>query len=75
MDIQELGDLECDAGLGNGGLGRLAACFMDSLATHGIAAHGYGLRYDYGIFEQKIVNGEQVGLLNFKFLFLLSNGI
>lgn len=60
LDIQELGDLECDAGLGNGGLGRLAACFMDSLATHGIAAHGYGLRYDYGIFEQKIVNGEQV---------------
>eukprot|EP00112_Aurelia_sp_Birch-Aquarium-sp1_P004041 Seg1457.1 transcript_id=Seg1457.1/GoldUCD/mRNA.D3Y31 product="Glycogen phosphorylase" protein_id=Seg1457.1/GoldUCD/D3Y31 len=60
LDIQELTDQEMDAGLGNGGLGRLAACFMDSLATLGIAAHGYGLRYDYGIFEQKIQNGEQV---------------
>jgi len=60
LDIQELTDQEMDAGLGNGGLGRLAACFMDSLATLGIPAHGYGLRYDYGIFEQKIENGEQV---------------
>eukprot|EP00794_Sanderia_malayensis_P020585 gene20585-22616_t len=60
LDIQDLCDQEMDAGLGNGGLGRLAACFMDSLATLGIAAHGYGLRYDYGIFEQKIEHGEQV---------------
>ena len=60
LDIEELEDMEADAGLGNGGLGRLASCFLDSMATLGIAAYGYGIRYDYGIFEQSIRNGWQV---------------
>ncbi|MDD4894473.1 MAG: glycogen/starch/alpha-glucan phosphorylase [Candidatus Omnitrophica bacterium] len=60
LDIEELRECEYDAGLGNGGLGRLAACFMDSMATLSIPAHGYGIRYDYGIFRQKIINGNQV---------------
>jgi len=60
LDLEEVRDQEIDAGLGNGGLGRLAACFLDSLATLGIPAHGYGIRYDYGIFTQKIRNGFQV---------------
>ena len=63
LDIEELEDIEADAGLGNGGLGRLAACFLDSMASLAMAAYGYGIRYDYGIFEQKIKNGEQVNHL------------
>lgn len=59
LDIEELEELEEDAGLGNGGLGRLAACFLDSMATLGIAGYGYGIRYEYGIFAQRIRNGEQ----------------
>lgn len=60
LEIEELIESEPDAGLGNGGLGRLAACFIDSCATLQLPVTGYGLRYEYGMFSQVIVNGEQV---------------
>lgn len=60
LDYDEVRTAEWDAGLGNGGLGRLAACFLDSMATLGIPAVGYGIRYDYGIFYQSIENGYQI---------------
>lgn len=60
LDINEIEEMESDAGLGNGGLGRLAACFLDSLASLDLAGHGNCIRYEYGLFKQKIINHEQV---------------
>lgn len=60
ISLDDLMNLEVDAGLGNGGLGRLAACFMDSLASLGYPGHGNTIRYQYGFFQQKIVNNKQI---------------
>ncbi|MCZ0756503.1 glycogen/starch/alpha-glucan phosphorylase [Anoxybacillus sp. J5B_2022] len=62
IDLREIEESEADAGLGNGGLGRLAACFLDSLASLNLPGHGYGIRYKHGLFDQKIVDGFQVEL-------------
>ena len=62
VDLDRLRKLEPDAALGNGGLGRLAACYMESMATLGIPAHGYGIRYDHGIFRQALKDGWQLEL-------------
>lgn len=60
FDLQEISNMEDDAALGNGGLGRLAACFLDSMATLQLPGYGYGIRYEYGMFNQGIENGHQV---------------
>ena len=65
VKIENIYDQEPDAGLGNGGLGRLAACFLDGLASQGIPAYGYSILYEYGIFRQKLVDGWQTEMPDF----------
>lgn len=65
IDLDKIYDCEPDAGLGNGGLGRLAACFLDSLASGGYSSMGYSLRYEYGMFRQKLIEGWQTELPDF----------
>ncbi|HEY6095173.1 MAG TPA: glycogen/starch/alpha-glucan phosphorylase [Gallionellaceae bacterium] len=60
VDLEKIRDIEYDAALGNGGLGRLAACFLDSMATLNLPGYGYGIRYEYGMFLQRIEHGKQV---------------
>jgi starch phosphorylase len=62
LNLEKIAQTEPDPGLGNGGLGRLAACFIDSIATCGIPGHGNGIRFKYGLFKQKFINGYQVEL-------------
>src|SRR5438067_8495613 len=60
LELEKLANCENDAGLGNGGLGRLAACFLESASTLQLPFYGYGIRYEYGIFRQRIVDGQQI---------------
>ena len=62
LDLDEVARAEVDPALGNGGLGRLASCFMDSIASTGLAGNGNGIRYRYGLFKQKFINGYQIEL-------------
>ena len=66
FNLEEIYEEEVDQGLGNGGLGRLAACFLDSLATLELPGWGYGIRYNYGIFKQKIKNGYQTEVPDYR---------
>ena len=65
ISLDKVFEIEPDAGLGNGGLGRLAACYLDALATQGYNATGYSILYEYGIFKQRLVDGWQTELPDF----------